>query len=85
MAKLETLAQSWESLARLAIPDVPKSSIQYQETRKGFYAGARACFTILLAASDYDEEYAEALFQRTEDELNAFGEELKAELARRMK
>lgn len=75
----------WESY-RLTVLPKDAGRIQLQETRAGFYAGALHLFTSILSAIDPGEEASEADLHKMEliqKELLTFGEEFKANIAKR--
>jgi hypothetical protein len=79
-APMHSIAGSWASL-EAEIFDVDTSAIQRREMRRGFYAGAQALFSLMMAALDPGLEETEDDLQRMDrwaQELADFGAQVDA-------
>lgn len=69
---MNTLREQWESYLADVMPrDAPP--VQIQETRRAFYAGARAMQALQLHASTLSDDAGVHMLQSFSDELVAFG------------
>lgn len=78
--KRQLIAEQWNSFAREVMP-AGVGAVQRQEMRRAFYAGAQAVLFGVIAALAPDHEPTAAdlqLMQDVSDELEAFGESVKA-------
>lgn len=69
---MNTIRDQWESYAREVLPK-DAGPVQVQETRRAFYAGARAMQGLHMVITTYSDEAAEQMLQGFEEELAAFG------------
>lgn len=69
---MNTIRDEWDSYLSDVVPK-DADPIQVQETRRAFYAGARAMQGLLMVATTYSDDAAEQLMQAFENELAAFG------------
>lgn len=70
---MRTIQQQWESYAAAVIPkDAP--TVQIQECRRAFYAGAMAMNTVYLSTStpDVSESAGVQIVEGVQQELKAF-------------
>lgn len=66
------IATQWESYYREVVgPRVTIQTTQYKETKKAFYAGAAAFFSIVMNENDKD------IMQQLNDELVEYAEQFK--------
>ncbi len=63
----------WQSYLQQVVPENP-SSVQVQETRRGFYAGAQSLLTLItkVGIDDVSEDQGVAHIERLNRELDAF-------------
>lgn len=74
------LTDEWEHYARAILP-AGAPDVQKVETRRAFYAGAAALFTLMTGGLDEDSEPTEldiAFVEVLSQELAAFGRDLAA-------
>ena len=71
--------REWQSYEREVIPK-GAPAVQREECRRAFYAGAMACFTLVLEASEpADERECERRLQALQDEIKAMPHDLRIE------
>ncbi len=77
-AKLETVAELWESFRAILPPDAP--AMQVIETRRAFYAACCGMLSIMRAIGndDVSEEVGVAHLESMARELVAFQDDLRA-------
>lgn len=72
-----TVFAAWQSYAREVVP-AEASTVQREECRRAFYAGAAAMLSLVFEAVDpHDEDEGENNLQQLEEELNAMSHELR--------
>lgn len=77
----QRLLEEWNSYMAAVFPDGRPNAIQLQETRRAFYAGARAIFSRIvgdLTPSAEPEPQDLKMMDDFEDELKVFLEKIKA-------
>jgi hypothetical protein len=77
--KLETLKEAWESYARDVLP-MMASTVQRQETRRAFYAGAQAMMAVakVIGTDAVSEADGVLAFEACDQELMEFNLAVKA-------
>jgi hypothetical protein len=80
---LLSIAQQWDILARQIFKFEP-STIQFNETRKAFFAGYAAGYQVMMnVSSNYPEDEALAYFEKMHEEIIAFEKLLRAQVEAR--
>lgn len=79
---MKLVEEGWESYVRDVLPgDLPRSSVQYRETKRAFYAGARSILDSLLKVFGPDHEPTESdlmMMEGVEEELKQFWKDVVA-------
>jgi hypothetical protein len=78
----DQIKRQWEEFKKLIPKDAPR--VQFEETRRAFYAGAVVMFSILrsVGGDEVSEDQGIKLFESVEREIVAYGEELAVLAAR---
>ena len=82
---MAVIEEHWKIFAKAIFAGEPVSRVQYEEMRKGFFAGATAMLRMMQAIGDdsVSEEHGVMVLDAVEEECVQFSKELLAEFAKR--
>lgn len=78
VGRSDTLLDIW-LLFRATVLHEVTNPIQIEETRRGFYAGAGACFELMMRVSvgEVSEDQGAAMLAKLQEELDGFATDMK--------
>lgn len=76
--KSNVIEQEWGSYSVEILHEVKTDSVQYIESRRAFYAGAVAMFSLIGNIASYDDEAGAKMLFSYQAELRAFTEAVRS-------